>query len=199
MSQCFVPHSTSLHNTGPTQLESPRVDKPHPATIACTRPAVAGRGYSEWVWRKELAFGGQARTGFGSQLEQISTILLSIRVIIHIIAIITTLEALNTDFPQYCGTVAMHKMKRMWMFKLNGICACVTNKVLELANFLWSSKYTQQHVTVFSSVLNHTRRNAGTSINCFKEAGCCTTSANLNDYSTSMLTCQKEHNWFSKN
>ncbi len=44
MSQCFVPRSTSLHVTGPTQ--SPRVDKPHPATIACTRPAVAG---SAWI------------------------------------------------------------------------------------------------------------------------------------------------------
>ena len=105
-------------------------------------------------------------------------------------------EALNTDSPQYCGTVAMHKMKRMWMFKMNGICACVTNKVRELANLLWSSKYTRRHVTVFSSVLNHTRRNAGTSINCFKEAGRCTTSANLNDSSTSMRTCQKEHNCF---
>ena len=43
MSQRFVPRTTSLHITGPTQ--SPRVDKPHPATIACTRPAVAGSAW----------------------------------------------------------------------------------------------------------------------------------------------------------
>ena len=97
MSQCFVPRSTSLHITGPTQ--SPRVDKPHPATIACTRPAVAGsawkniaqvvgncsgitdgdnrkfpedilNGYDVKNWLSVVKL---ARTGFGSQ--RISTIL----------------------------------------------------------------------------------------------------------------------------
>ncbi len=43
MSQCFVPRSTSLHITGPTQ--SPRDDNSHPATIACTRLVVAGSAW----------------------------------------------------------------------------------------------------------------------------------------------------------
>ncbi len=42
-----IPFPISLHITGPSQC--PRVDKPHLASIASTRPAVAGRA------RKEVA------------------------------------------------------------------------------------------------------------------------------------------------
>ena len=38
---CLEPHWLSLHIAGPSQC--PRVDKPHPASVPRTRPAVAGR------------------------------------------------------------------------------------------------------------------------------------------------------------
>ncbi len=38
---CFHTHWRSLHIAGPAQ--SPRIDKPHPASVPGTLPAVAGR------------------------------------------------------------------------------------------------------------------------------------------------------------
>ncbi len=38
---CLQPHWSSLHIAGPAQ--SPRVDKPHPASVSGTLPAVSGR------------------------------------------------------------------------------------------------------------------------------------------------------------
>ena len=44
-----------------------------------------------------------------------------------------TSEVVDTDSQQYCSTVPVHKTKSMWMFKMIGTSACVTNKELELA------------------------------------------------------------------
>ena len=47
VAQCRQPCFHSLHITGPSQC--PRVDKPHPASVAGTRPAVA------WCSRKDVS------------------------------------------------------------------------------------------------------------------------------------------------
>ncbi len=75
---CLQPHWPSLHIAGPAQ--SPRVDKPHPASVPGTLSAVSGRArktiaqvvhngsgvadWNYWQFAKNIFNGDEVENGF---------------------------------------------------------------------------------------------------------------------------------------